>query len=1005
MYNAGLCCRGKPPSIFAPPLRCWLLRWARRATTPALPRIIKRSPPPPEFNLGARVFDGAVADLAARGANGDLDFQQWLAVRRLQIVKNAEHAFAGALSESALQLPFVKRARVDLQTSLGGRKGAGGVDVAGALRETDDDIVGWQLRGYAAEHGAKGLNTGLFYRRVVGGALAGVNVFADYEDGDDGDFWRWSVGGDVKNRFGEISANHYFAITDAQMVGDKTAYTREGYDVDLAVRIPRLEWAKARVGYYEFKGEFGDEDENGFRAGLDLSPGDGLVVGVEYDDDDGKFGGNISYTHHFGEAGQSAQRAGDFNPRAHFYDSVRREYSQRISRTSGGGGDGFVIVETGVNVDVKNIAAVTTTANLTAASVTNAFFPFASIVIVSVSTGNGGVTMRHQGERWSLNLSANASIEFYGGTVMNVASGMGEFIRSGGNLTMIRMGGVTITLLGTHFDFNVISNTSVSIDLFEGALGIPATNVAVQFADTATVRIGGDTVGCGGDAMTLDVTAKCEIKDAVTVADMTLVTENTSQSVLAGSISLAGSNTGISAFVDNAAFTVTDNGSTGFNVHLIAASVVADRNVKVARVTVRGSSLQTAKEFVFSVRVNPQPINLMFVADINSAPLTMAGDIIIGTLEVTNGFGATNINFAAGSGAGFRLDNIADAPNRRALVLSGDNTSPRTVSVTLTGDDDNASQTDAAMVSVTVMVADALRVDGGMFTILADTSSLPLITISAIGGEGPHSYSATETPSGTHPAVAAAGSGPYTISKTGMQQTAGADLRWIYQVTDSRNSVKAATVDVSVVTTISLSASNLIAEAQRGAITTNILQTLGTLGAVGGLGNYVFTSSDSRASLVDMSVMVLNFTAAAETTVHYTIDDRNADNTAAPLTPPVTFFVTVNAIAPLALEPIVLTLTAGDTVPAQGTDSGYRIRASGGTPPYTYGYERGFRNHPFELAGNGSSSGRLNWSGQVLQSNLGIYNADSMQVRDSSTPPRGVTLRITVHIVSPPSGG
>ena len=254
-----------------------------------------------------------------------------------------------------------------------------------------------------------------------------------------------------------------------------------------------------------------------------------------------------------------------------------------------------------------------------------------------------------------------------------------------------------------------------------------------------------------------------------------------------------------------------------------------------------------------------------------------------------------------------------------------------------------------------------------------------------------------ETPSGTHPAVAASGTGPYTISKTGMQQTANADLRWIYQATDNRGSVEAATVDVSVVTTISLSASNLLAESQRGAITTNILQTLGTLGAVGGLGNYVFTSSDTRASLVDMSVMVLNFTEAAETTVHYTIDDRNADNTPAPITPPVTFFVTVNAFQPLAIAPVVMTVTTNSNTSGRGSDTGYRISASGGVQPYTYLMEGNFLTH----TGN-----RIEWSSnRITRSTPGVYTGDWMIVQDSATPPNRVTVQITMHFVNPPSGG
>ena len=544
----------------------------------------------------------------------DLDFRQWLAVRRLQIVKNAEHAFAGALSQRAMQLPFVKRARVDLQTSLGGRKGAGGVDVAGALRETDDDIVGWQLRAYAGEDSAKGLNSGVFYRRVVNGALAGVNVFADYEDGDDGDFWRWSIGGDVKNRFGELSANHYFAITDSQVINRQNTYTREGYDVDVAARIPRLEWAKARVGYYNFKGEFGDEDENGFRAGLDLSPGAGLVVGVEYDDDDGKFGGNFSYTHTFGATQQSAQRAGHFNPRAHFYDSARREYSQRISRASGGGGGGgLIIVGTGADVEVRSIntaTTVTATVNLMANAVTNSVFPIDNDVIVNKS-GGGAATIMRQGGAWHLTLSANAAeVAFLGGTVMSVVNGRGTFNRTGGGISEVVIAGVRISLLGTRFDFDSGGN----ITLYEGGLSMAAAgNVSVEVADSgASVQVGNVVARCGAGGMSAaGVNVKCAIADAVADVlspNVTLPTNN----ILLGRITLGGADMDVSVAVTPAGFFAMTNRQTIINVLFSSAAAVAaigeQSAVQVrASATLQGGALQTVRGFVFNARINRPP--------------------------------------------------------------------------------------------------------------------------------------------------------------------------------------------------------------------------------------------------------------------------------------------------------------------------------------------------------------------------------------------------------------
>ena len=814
----------------------------------------------------------------------------------MQIVENAESAFAGALSHRAARLPFVKRARVELQTSLGGRKGAGGVDVAGALRETDSDIVGWQLRGYAAEHGSKGLNTGLFYRRVVGGALAGVNVFADYEDGDDGDFWRWSVGGDVKNRLGELSANRYFAITDAQVVGGQNTYTREGYDVDFAVRIPRLEWAKARVGYYEFKGEFGDEDENGFRAGLDLSPGAGLVLGVEYDDDDGKFGGNISYTHNFGETSRGAQRAGEFNPRAHFYDSVRREYSQRISR-AGNAANGALIVASGVSVDVRGDVAFTAT-GFAANAVTNFAFPLTGNAVTVQTQGSGTLTMRHQGGGWSLNLADNAQVAFLQtGAVLNVNNGSGTFERFGAHrLATVIMANTTLRLLGTKFDFDARANTAF-VTLLEGGLSMQAANsVAVVVADEAFVRLyDGDTpaatVNCAaGVPMTAGVAGKCEIANATLEVVTTAVTADVNaDDVLIGRITLSGTDADISASVaPTAEFAVVKNGAV-FDVSLLAAAAMsADVNAKVARVTVRGGTLQTAREFLFTVRVNPLSITLMFVNGANTAPVTTAGDITIGALEVSNGYNAQNINIVGARGD-FRLENVDNAPNRRLLILGGNNRAARAATVVLRGDD-NENSTDAASLTVVVSVSERVALlGGGRYTVFAiDPDSATVVTFRPAGGTpAPEGYGNQRPVNiGTYTGLAwlnSAGKTSYIV-RNGTDDTPGNSYTFISEVSDTRDTVQA-TATVTVIASL-----NAAIDFAGGALTAGMAATVATISAAGGIGDYAYSANNNAVSFVDGTIAVANFNNAGTISVNLIANDNAA------ITEPFTIVITLTAL-------------------------------------------------------------------------------------------------------------
>ncbi len=229
------------------------------------------------------------------------------------------------------RLSFVRKARIDLQTSLGNRKGAVGVDVIGAFSESDNSAFGWQLRAYGAESDAKGANAGIFYRRIYGAALLGGNAFLDYEDNAKGKFYRWSIGGEVKTPLLHFAANRYIPVTDDKRKGVTVTYSRPGYDANLRVNIPNLHYLKARADYYNFDGKYGGKNDSGFRYGFELHPFAGLQVGAFYDGGGEEFGGKIAYAHTFGETPQQPQTGKNDDPRAYLFAAVEREHTQRIA--------------------------------------------------------------------------------------------------------------------------------------------------------------------------------------------------------------------------------------------------------------------------------------------------------------------------------------------------------------------------------------------------------------------------------------------------------------------------------------------------------------------------------------------------------------------------------------------------------------------------------------------------------------------------------------------------
>ena len=49
--------------------------------------------------------------------------------------------------------------------------------------------------------------------------LYGLNVFADYESGDYGEFLRYGIGGELQNPFSAFAINYYLPITDDKHTG------------------------------------------------------------------------------------------------------------------------------------------------------------------------------------------------------------------------------------------------------------------------------------------------------------------------------------------------------------------------------------------------------------------------------------------------------------------------------------------------------------------------------------------------------------------------------------------------------------------------------------------------------------------------------------------------------------------------------------------------------------------------------------------------------------------
>ena len=238
-----------------------------------------------------------------------------------------DNALSQKAEDTLSEFAAVKKADIQLQTQLGNRKGQIGINVIGAFAELQNSAFGWQVRAFGAENDTKGANAGIFFRRVDGESLYGINSFVDYEKGDYGEFLRYGIGGELQNRYVAFAANLYLPITDDKHNGATVAFSQKGYDANLRINIPQLDFLKVRADYYHYSGEYGVENDNGFRYGLELQPISNLRIGAFYDDGGEKFGGDIVYVYNIA-APQKRESNANFSP--DLFSPVLREYSQRI---------------------------------------------------------------------------------------------------------------------------------------------------------------------------------------------------------------------------------------------------------------------------------------------------------------------------------------------------------------------------------------------------------------------------------------------------------------------------------------------------------------------------------------------------------------------------------------------------------------------------------------------------------------------------------------------------
>ena len=349
-------------------------------------------------------------------------FATFYRASQIRIFSALDNALSQKAEETLTEFAAVKNAEVNFQTSLGNRQGQLGINLIGAFAESQNHGIGWQVRVYGGEKSSKGANAGIFYRRFNGDILFGGNAFVDYENHKLGNFSRYSIGGEVQNRYGSFAANYYVPITKEKRKDGGVIFSRKGYDAKLRLDIPNAKFIKAAVDYYNFGNENGSESDNGLRYGAELQPTPALRIGIFYDDGEEELGGEVSYTHTIGEVQQAQTTNEQWTP--DLFAAVSREHSQRIVSVN---------VDNSPSFSYRSVNLVRpTTATIGTVNIPAGYAPPSASLSVSIPA-NTGFSVAANGGIVIATIAANATIGMTAATISinaNVATYATAFIIS-----------------------------------------------------------------------------------------------------------------------------------------------------------------------------------------------------------------------------------------------------------------------------------------------------------------------------------------------------------------------------------------------------------------------------------------------------------------------------------------------------------------------------------------------------------------------------------------------